>query len=476
MSIKTVTNKQGKTKYQAQLWHMGQFYGSKMFDTKVLAKSWHDAQLKKIARGELLPAHERRIQREAEAGLDESMEVWSQRYLSGPGATHSVSRRYDYQLVGSLLADTPLRAFSGRNGSLLVERLSRAWKCDRRPRRKHAAGQAEAHTAARPLGSNSVRLRLSALMRLLRFARQSLPPAAVFEMPRLKEDLFEFKMPAAHGAPRKRIPSDDEYASLLIELERHPAVRDLLEVMDDIGCRLSEIRTAQASQLHLLYEGEALVGGVLTLSQHKTLEDVGERLIPLSEHAARVLGMRSARQADGALFPGLTKDQALDRFGSACKRADIEALQYKDFRRGFINRAKGQVPDLDMMKMGLLPAGTDRGDLSEASRLVLKVVGHTRVSTTVGYTMLELRSLCAALTRVSRRQRVQSIIDDRLAKALPATESSDGGGNQCGVAIGQLPAPTSDTGEVHSLEARQRELMREAERLEAEIRRLRRAT
>ena len=47
MSVKEIFDKRnGKTKYEAQVWHDGQFYGSRRFDLRALAQTWHDEQLK----------------------------------------------------------------------------------------------------------------------------------------------------------------------------------------------------------------------------------------------------------------------------------------------------------------------------------------------------------------------------------------------------------------------------------------------
>jgi hypothetical protein len=91
-------------------------------------------------------------------------------------------------------------------GAQLIEQLSIDWKSDRQPKSKSAQAAGKSH---KPLSPNTVRLRLFALLRIIRFAKSKLPVEARFEGPAL-DAIFEWELPAAYSAPRTRLPSDDE--------------------------------------------------------------------------------------------------------------------------------------------------------------------------------------------------------------------------------------------------------------------------
>lgn len=468
MSIKESRDDNGKRKFQAQVWYDNKFYGSKTFDSPALAAAWHDRQYKQAVLGTILPVAQARARKEAQAALDDTLEVWAERYLADIGTRHSAKRRYDYSLVGSLLRTVKLREFSGKNGSRKIQELATQWRHDRRPRRQPGVDESARDRPQRPLSSNTVRLRLSALMRLLRFAKMRLPDEVQFVVPNLKEDLFEFKMPPAHEAPRQRIPSDEEFARLLVALESRPDVSDLLQITDECGNRLSEIRTADSSNVSFCFDGETLIGGVVLLRQHKTQGSEGDRSLVLSRHAARVVHARIQRQGDGPLFPSLEMEHAVDANIAACKSAGIEDLQYKDFRRGLINRARGTVPDLTLMKLGLLEVPKDRASLSQEDQQLLKLVGHRRPQTTVGYTTVELQEACGLLNQVSRMSRVLDLV-----RQLKAAGKQDQG--SLSSVPRSIPARRRDGQDAgnewaSALRARQSALRAELERIEIALR------
>jgi hypothetical protein len=119
----------------------------------------------------------------------------------------------EYLLVGQLLKDKPLQAFSGEAGAQLIVQLKAQWYHCRQSRSK--APRAPDAPALKPLGHNTVRLRLSALLKVLEFAKTQLPPGTEFALPNMKEDTFEWRLPPAHARPRKEQPSDEEFAQAL---------------------------------------------------------------------------------------------------------------------------------------------------------------------------------------------------------------------------------------------------------------------
>jgi integrase len=393
-------SKSGKNKYQAQVWLDGKFYTSRTFDQRTLAEAFGKKAARDAVSGKLQTAARRRDFRKAQAGLDLPLEHWSREYLRGPGLSHSKSRRYDYQLVGGLLAETPLRAFDGRDGAQLIADLRERWRFDRRPR---SSADAAVTSSTKPLSDNTIRLRLYALQRIVRFAKTKLPSGAAFELPNF-EHVFEWKMPKAYAVARKRLPTDAEYIALLDHFGTESDMGHLLRGIDETGCRMSELRLATGARVNLTARDGVVIGGSLTLVEHKTAKKVGPRTVPLSLFAAQVLDRRMQQHGQGPLFPGMTKDQACDRFDAACTRVGVKNLQMKDFRRDFVNRNKAQGSALDLA----IVTGTtlDKESLSAGERAVVTATGHASPSTTLDYAVPDLDVLGAQFTRTSRWPRV----------------------------------------------------------------------
>ena len=403
--IREHQSRTGKKTYQAQVWLDGQYYAAKTFDQRALAEKYGERTARQVVSGRLPTAARRREQRAAEAGLELTMLHWSLEYLKGPGLQHSRGRRYDYRLVGELLAQTKLRAFDGGEGAQLIAQLREAWRTDRRPRSK--AATTSAAKAAVPLSDNTIRLRLYALQRIVRFAKTKLPKDAEFKLPDF-EQVFEWKMPKAYAVARKRLPTDAEYAALLQHFGSSSDMAQLLRVIDETGCRMSEIRLAEGAAVQLHERDGIVVGGALTLTHHKTVKKIGPRTVPLSLHAAQLLQGRIDKHGQGSLFPGLTKDQACDRFDAACKAMRIRGLQMKDFRRDFINRNKGVGSALDL---ALVTGSTlDKSALSPGEIAVVAATGHTSPRTTLGYTVPDVDDLGERFTRTSRWPRIVALL------------------------------------------------------------------
>lgn len=419
-TIKVVKTKAGKTKYQAQVWHKGVFYCSKTWDTEKLARDYKETQLSKIAQGKLEPAGARAAGRRANADLDRPMTYWSALYVQE--VRHGDSRHYDYKLVGSLLADKTLKDFSGKAGAQLIERLAKEWKFDRRPR--SGKPRPASAPALPPLKDQSVRSRLTALMRLIRFAKSKLPEGASFELPAM-EELFEFTLPPAHGNPRKRETEDAELARLLLHFGAETDQGHFLRVIDETGCRLGEVRNAQGSDVHLFMVAGQVVGGHLTLVKHKTSAKIGTREVPLSLFAARLLHQRKLRYGDGRLFPALgSKDTVCHNFDEACKALGIQDLLIKDGRRAFINRNKYCVAHMDMVSIVGESSLLDQKSVSASERNVQDAVGHTSIRTTSGYSQPRLEELARVFTQTSRWSRVATLLQPN-ADSSAKSESPD---------------------------------------------------
>lgn len=404
--IKEKTTKDGKQKFQAQVWHNGVFYGSKTFDSKGMAAAYKEAQLLKVIKGELQPASVRRAKRRSDAALDQPMTHWAALYIEQ--VKHGDSRAAEYKLVGKLLANKTLKDFHGRAGAQLFEQLAHDWKFNRQPRSLQPR-PADA-PPLEPLKDQTVRLRLSALWRLIKFGKSKLPDSASFQMPAMDE-LFEFKLPAAHSSPRKRLPSDDETVRLYRHFDPQSDFGQWLRVIDETGCRLSEVRLAQGAHLRFFEEAGQVVGGELTLYKHKTSKKVGERKVPLSLFAAQILHSRVSQFGDGPLFASLgTNHQVCEIFDEACQELEIDGLLIKDFRRGFINRNKKSVPYVDMVNIVGQSTMLDSKNLSQGERATMAAVGHKHIGTSVGYSTPESQELAGVFTLTSRWPRLAALL------------------------------------------------------------------
>lgn len=404
--IKVNTTKAGKKKYQASIWHKGVYYASKTFDDLASAIEYKRNAVLQALAGTLQPAAKRSAQREADAAMHKSMDEWVDSYLESPSAKkHKSSRINDYRKLGKLLADKKLRHFSGRAGARLVQELAANWKASGGlPRSK--ADHANPNFQGKPLSDQEVRLRLHALMRVLRFAKAEAPEDCSFQVAKL-EELFDFKMPAAHGKKRTRQPSDEEFVRLVGHFGLGSEMGQLVLLLDESGCRVSEVSTATGEHLHIYKQDGKVTGGHLHLPEHKTSAATGERDVPLSRHAANVLHQRALLFGRGQLFIELgSTDSICEAFDNACKRCGIDGLQLKDFRRAFINRNKYSVSRLDLQAFFGKTSLLDKDDLSPSDRAIIKSVGHTKPDTTTTYTVPDLEKLAAILSSTSRAELV----------------------------------------------------------------------
>lgn len=416
-TIKEITTKAGKTKYQAQVWHKGIFYCSKTFDIEKLARDYKEKALEQVVKGELQPASVRAATRRVNADLDKPMTHWAALYVQE--VKHGDSRLSDYKLVGQLLADRTLKDFNGKAGAQLIERLGRDWRFDRRPRSKKPRPADAA--APKPLGDQTVRLRLTALMRLIRFAKSKLASGAGFEMPAMDE-LFEFKLPPAHGDPRKREPSDADFARVLRHVGSDSDFGQFLRVIDETGCRLGEVRSAKGSDVHFFTVAGQVVGGYLMLTEHKTSKKVGTREVPLSLFAAQVMHSRKLQHGDGRLFTALgSKDKVCKGFDETCSAVALSDLLIKDHRRAFINRNKYCVAHVDMVNIVGQSSLLDAGNVTASEKNVLEAVGHTGIGTTSGYAKPRLAELANVFTSTSRWSRVAALLQPDARAAEEAT-------------------------------------------------------
>ncbi len=388
-------------------------YCSKTFDTAKLARQFKERALEQVVRGELQPANVRAEQRRTHSDLDQSMTHWATLYVEE--ITHGSSRLSDYKLVGQLLADKTLRDFGGKAGAQLVEGLAQSWRLDRQPRTK-VARPADA-PPPKPLSDQTIRLRLTALMRLIKFAKAKLPAGAAFEMPAMDE-LFEFKLPPARSTPREREPLDDEAALLLEHFGVDSDFGHFLRAIDETGCRLGEIRSAEGHQLSIFTVAGQVVGGYLTLTHHKTCGKIGIRKVPLSLFAAQILHARKLRYGDGRLFPSLgSTDKVCKEFDSACTALGLSDLLIKDYRRAFINRNKYCVAHVDMVNIVGQSSLLDAENVTPSEQNVLEAVGHVGIGTTSGYANPRLADLANVFTRTSRWTRISTWVPGAHAKS-----------------------------------------------------------
>lgn len=352
------------------------------------------------------------------------MTHWASLYVEE--VAHGKSRLAEYDLVGRLLADKTLRDFSGKAGARLIKQLLIDWRDDRRPRSKKEP-QIGA-PAPKPLGDQTLRLRLFALLRIIRFANDKLPSDAPFDVPDMR-GLFEFKPPPAHAAPRDRQPGDAEFARLLAQAGVDSEFGQFTRVIDETGCRLSEVLKATGANVQFFTAAGEVIGGYLTLRNHKTARKVGPREVPLSLLAARLLHARKLKHGDGQLFPGLgDTNKVCKDFDTLCGEVGLDDLLMKDFRRSFINRNKYCVAHMDLVGIVGASSMLDAKNVFPSERALLDAVGHTDIKTTGGYSKPHLANLSQIFTRSSRWAQVASQLhlgDSPAADLVPPSASAD---------------------------------------------------
>lgn len=405
--VKEVATAGGKKKYRAEIWHKGIFYTSKTFDVKRLAVGFKEAELAKAIKGTLQSAAVRKQQRTADADLNHSLSYWAQRYVKNNPGAHGKTRLNDYLLVGRLLADKTLRHFDGKAGAQFIQQLAKDWAEGRLPR-SLAPVASDKPVEIESLKENTVRLRLSALMRLLRFAKSELPAGATY-LPPAMDELFAFTMPPAHAIPRTREPSDSEYGRLLAQLEDDGDFADFLKIIDETGCRLGEVLSAKESNVDLFLAGGTIIGGCLRLENHKTSKKTKEpRQVPLSLWAAQIFANRILDTVgDEALFKSLgNADTVCKTFDETCRAVEIANLVIKDFRRAFINRNKYCLSSMDLFQVVGKSSLLTSKEATDSEKVVLAAVGHTSLKTTAGYSVVDVQRLAQIFTRTSRLSRV----------------------------------------------------------------------
>lgn len=156
---------------------------------------------------------------------------------------HGENRLCEYDQVGRLLGDRTMRDFSGKAGGKLIAQLAAEWRFMRFVRGKRDGAPYRAPN--KPIEDQTLRLRLSALDRLIAYAMDQMPEALGYVGPQKPMD---YTAPAAHGNKRKRLPSIDEFAALLQHFGTDSGLGDFLRVIDETGCRLSEVSLAQGSR------------------------------------------------------------------------------------------------------------------------------------------------------------------------------------------------------------------------------------
>lgn len=401
--IKETEGKNGKKRYQAQVWYDRKFITSRTFDSLAQAKMFRKTKLEEAIGGILRPAGERREQRKLEADLSRPMSEWASLYVKANTAGHGDNRLYEYDQVGRLLDRRTLRDFSGKAGGQLISQFKAQWRFIRFT--KGTRGE-PIHTPDNPVSDQTLRLRLSALDRLIDYAMEQLPDEVSYIGPRKPND---YAPPPAHSNKRSRLPSLEEYAALLTHFGVDSDMGEFLKVIDETGCRLSEVSKASGERVTFHGATGHVLGGVLTLYQHKTVATVGTRHIPLSRYAAQVLHARKVKFGDGALFPGLPAPNDICKdFDKASTDLGFADLQIKDFRRGFITRNVRAMSALELMSVVGQSSLIDMAGLSPEERRAQSAVGHTNAKTTLGYVTPERQRMAQAFTATSRWPTVAS--------------------------------------------------------------------
>lgn len=416
----------GKKSYQVRVYYKRQFIASTTVDSLALAREFKKRTLEAAIRGTALPACERREQRKLAATLDRPMRDWAALYteantrkLDTNRSKHGKSRLQEYELVGRLLGDLTMRDFAGQAGGKRIEQLAMDWRFMHFVRGCKAG--APVHTPGKPIADQTLRLRLSALDRLIAYAMDEMPEALNFVGPKKPTD---YAPPPAHSQKRDRLPTREEFAALLKHFGVDSDMGEFLRVIDESGCRLSEISTLRGDCIEFHGAEGHVLGGTLTLQRHKTAKRVGTRKVPLSRYAAQVLQARKAQFGDGALFPGLpgAADDIAKAFDKACAALKSDGLQIKDFRREFISRNLRTVPALELMSVFGQSSCIELSQLSTAERHTQNTVGHTRATTTLGYVTPELRGMAQAFTANSRWPAVAALLNPASQAAAASEE------------------------------------------------------
>ncbi len=399
MSIKVVIDGKGKKKHQAQVWFKGKFICSATFDSKAQAGEYHKKSLSKVASNTLVSASERREQRLISEGLHRSMQEWAELYIAHPEHPLKKNRKTEYLLVGRLTASYTLNDLQGNSGLKRLVDLKHLWTAGR-----ERYSEPELGAQVQPLAPNTIRLRLTALRKIIKFAASQLPDEVAYKpIPH-----GELKLPGAHEEPRVRLPKDSEYSRLIRRFGRDSEMAEFLESVDETGCRLSEITGATKADLEFFWVGEQLVGGCLTLKKHKTRHKVAKpRYVPLSLFAAEIFWRRCQQHDVGSLFPSLkTNDAVCKQFDSACSVLGINDLLVKDFRRAFINRNKNQAGLSTWDLVSVVGESSALKKTTAAEKRVQNAVGHEDAGTTAGYSVADMREMSEVFTRTSRLLRV----------------------------------------------------------------------
>jgi hypothetical protein len=146
--------------------------------------------------------------------------------------------------------------------------------------------------------------------------------------------------------------------------------------------------------------------------------------VPLTAVAAELLQKRKKQHGNGPLFPNFHgSDDVCKQFDAACVAAGVKDLLTKDLRRGFLNRNKDEVSELDLRQIVGDSPDLERQEPTEATKAVKSALGHKRLTTTGSYAVLHLEQLARRFTATSRNAAVLELVRSLrvTAKASPAT-------------------------------------------------------
>lgn len=417
----SVDPKSGKKRFKVRVYYQRAFIKSGIFDSPALARTFYKKTYEAAVREEAKPAKVRRQQRQADAKLDQPLRDWAEIFVQKNPRHLKKNRLSEYLLVGRLLGKRTLRDFGGKAGGELISELDAKWRFMRFER--GVRGEPK-YNPNKKISAQSLRLRLSALNVLLKFASDKLPEGVEWNTPIMP---FGYDKPAAYDNPRTRLPSDHEFMTLLRRFGEQSDMGEFLQVIDETGCRLSEILNACGDDIKLFKHNDTVTGGALKLIHHKTAATTGEREVPLAQHAAEILWQRKEKYGDGKLFPQLTStDSVCKCFDAACKELGIDSLQIKDFRRAFVTRSILVLSDLERAKIVGSSSLTSQKKLDNASETVKTAVGHSRPKTTLGYVVTNEEKTATRLTWASRLPKIHTMLSATASTPIgtPSTASS----------------------------------------------------
>ena len=140
---------------------------------------------------------------------------------------------------------------------------------------------------------------------------------------------------------RERTATEEEYQSILTKLSGES--RDVVEVLWEMGFRVSEVLEIQVGDLDLAQ-------GVIDMARLRKKRGIRTQ-VPLSPRALEILSEKAkGKKTDQAVFR-VDRDFTTRRFQRACQDLGITGLWLHDLRASFVTRKMREGRDRELIKM-----------------------------------------------------------------------------------------------------------------------------